>query len=97
VPERTEVISEIKLRESGNVRSVFFVLTECILYILNHRYLIILPVCCHTKWIGAESSYLKQGNGFVDFNDNQGRRRHLMMKLLLRPSDVWIEDRLESR
>jgi hypothetical protein len=32
---------------------------------------------------------------FVDSNGNQGHRRHSMMELLLRPSDVWTEDSQE--
>jgi hypothetical protein len=34
-------------------------------------------------------------SGFVDFNGSQGCRRHSTRELLLRPSNVWTEDRQE--
>jgi hypothetical protein len=34
-------------------------------------------------------------SGFVNSDGSQGYRRHLTRELLLRPSDIWIEDRQE--
>jgi hypothetical protein len=56
--------------------------------------------------IGAGSSYLKQersdcpiwqtgSSDFVDSDGSQGHRWHSTRELLLRPSDVWTEDRQE--
>jgi hypothetical protein len=65
-------------------------------------------MCFHMNQIRARSSYLKQEKSnplvwqtglfdFVDSNGSQGRYRQSTMMLLLRPSDVWTEDRLEPR
>jgi hypothetical protein len=37
------------------------------------------------------------GSSFVGTDGSQGHRRHAMRVLHLRPSDLWTEDRLESR
>jgi hypothetical protein len=34
-------------------------------------------------------------SGFVDSDSSQGHHRHSMREFLLRPSDVWTEDRQE--
>jgi hypothetical protein len=36
-------------------------------------------------------------SSFVDSNDSQGHHWHSMMELLLRPSDVWMEDSQERQ
>jgi hypothetical protein len=36
-------------------------------------------------------------SNFIHSDGNQGHRRHSTMELLLRPNDVWMEDRQEPR
>jgi hypothetical protein len=68
----------------------------------------VVKMCLHMNWTRSGSSCSKQEkmdplvwqtgvSGFVDSDGSQGRRCHSTRELLLWPSDIWMEDRQESR